>query len=98
MDGKRTKQLLIFRNIIMSRPDAKLEFESHGYWPLSNFGGLQIQISDCGSWARLKWFDDPPQPWQEIKHAVVKGEYVTLYSQRYYLFEFTRINSVSNDQ
>lgn len=47
-------------------------FITHGYYTVSNLGGYEIQLSDCGSSARVKdsWGNDNPiiSEWFEIEY------------------------------
>jgi hypothetical protein len=66
----------------------KTKFECHGTLTLSNHGGLEIELSDDGESARLRYYNELSR-WQEVKHNT-KGFYVTYYGCPYYLSEFMR--------
>lgn len=50
------------------------EFITHGYYTVSNCGGYEIQLSDCGDMARIKdaYGNDNPQisEWLEIEYII----------------------------
>ena len=69
----------------------KNTFISHGHFCISNFGGYEIQLSDCGDGARLKYYDKVSR-WQEIKFNVAGEPYVTYYGRKLELNNFMRNN------
>lgn len=70
-------------------------FKTHGYYAVSNWGGLEIEISNDGEGARLKEnYKDEPQKvsrWQKIKYTSSGRAYVTYYGKRYYLDAFMKV-------
>ena len=68
-------------------------FISHGCHALSNHGGFEIELSDDGERARLKYYNDKPSRWQNIK-INSKGSYVTFHGMYYYLSEFLKVESL----
>ena len=67
----------------------KDNFKATGYCTLSNYGGFEIEISNCGDGARLKYYDKVMN-WQEIKYNI-KGAYVSFNNRKIYLSNFMRI-------
>ena len=67
-------------------------FISHGYFSVSNFGGYEIQISDCGDGARIKYFN--VSRWQEIKYNNAGDPFVTYYGRRLLLSNFMKHSPV----
>ena len=53
----------------------KSDFITHGYFCISNHGGYEIELSDCGDSARLKYYDSVLD-WQEIKYDYYGHPYV----------------------
>lgn len=43
------------------------EFKAHGYRCLNNYGGNEIEISDSGDAARIKWQSGQITDWLEIQ-------------------------------
>jgi len=67
------------------------EFKSHGFYCVSNFGGYEIELSDCGGAARLKYYDKVSR-WQEIKYNNASESYVTYYGRKILLNNFIKVN------
>ncbi len=60
----------------------------NGYKPMSNTHSLLIELSDCGSAARL---GGKSPKWQDIKFNNKGEAYITHYGVRHYLDEFMKV-------
>jgi len=60
--------------------------------PLSNLGGVSIQVSDDGDEVRYQWYDNKPSKWQEIKYTKSGRAYFRINKTKYYIDEFMRTN------
>lgn len=65
-------------------------FITHGILTLSNHGGFEIELSNDGDSARLKYYDKVSN-WQTIKYTFNGDPYVTYYGRRYKLNKFMKI-------
>ena len=65
-------------------------FISHGYLTLSNHGGFQIELSNDGTYARLKHYEQVSH-WQQIKFTSKGDSYVKYYGRKYKLSEFIKL-------
>lgn len=59
---------------------------------LSNFGGVEIVLSESNDGVLYKWYDKICRRWQEIKYTMKGRAYFTIYGRHYYLDEFMRLN------
>ena len=67
------------------------EFTPHGYKGMNNYGGNEIQISDSGDSARLKFQDGEVTDWLEIEFDEDGVAYVTTpYGQQEKLSDYMR--------
>ena len=53
------------------------EFVAHGYFTTSNFGGYEIQLSDSGDAARIRYHEGPVSDWLEIQYDRKGKAFVT---------------------
>ena len=73
-------------------------FVAHGYMGMDNFGGIEIQLSDSGDSARLRFYDDEVTDWLEIEYGINEDDdediynYVRFNDEEYGLDEFVRTN------
>lgn len=76
----------------MRKMKKEREFKPCGVLALSNLGGIAIELSDCGEWARYKWFDEAPSKRIRIRYTAAKGiPYVRIGNRHYRLDKFMRI-------
>ncbi len=71
----------------------KTEFVCHGYLGLSNLGGVEIEINDCGDGARLRWYDGEVTDWLEIQQGEnpeTETPFIYYNETEYYFDEFMR--------
>lgn len=66
-------------------------FVVHGYYTLSNYGGLEIQLSDNCEFARLRYYNKLSK-WQKIKYNRAGLSYVTYWGKKYLLNVFLKVN------
>lgn len=69
---------------------AQQDFKPQGYLTLSNMGGIEIEINDCGDAVRFRMYNGNVSHWQEIKFDNDGEMYFYAYSSRYYLNQFMR--------
>ena len=77
-------------------------FKAHGYHCISNCGGVEIQISDDGSTARLRYYThehtpqhgvhiQEPTPWLEVQYDASGEPYIEYKTSIEYLNKFMRL-------
>lgn len=59
---------------------------------LSNYGGIEIVLSNDCTGVLYKWYGKICRRWQEIKSSASGRDYFTIYHTRYYLDDFMRIS------
>lgn len=69
-----------------------INFVPCGYKTLSNMGGIEIMINNCGDAVIYSWYGKIAKRWQEIKYNRSGEPFFTIYGRKYYLSEFMRIN------
>ena len=67
-------------------------FIAHGICGLSNLGGVEIQISDDQSMARLRYYEQKPTRWLEIQYTPHGEPYIEYKNDIMYLNIFTKIS------
>ena len=70
----------------------KEEFKPVGYYCISNWGGIEIEINNYGDAVRYRWsYGNPNEKvsrWQQIKYSKSGRTYFVSKRRRYYLDEF----------
>ena len=66
-------------------------FKAHGYRCLSNYGSVEIQISEDGSMAQLRYYEQKPTRWLEIQYDSCGEPFVEYKTSREYLNQFMKI-------
>lgn len=66
-------------------------FIAHGYRCLSNYGYAEIQISEDGSMARLRYYEQEPTRWLTIQYDSYGEPFVEYKTSREYLNQFAKI-------
>lgn len=69
------------------------KFKPHGFHCVSNFGGWEIELSDCGDSARIRdSHSNEKSKWKEIKYTLKKGKaYVKAFKRKHKIQNFIRI-------
>ena len=69
-------------------------FNPCGGLAISNCGGIEVEINNCGDAVRYRWsYGNPNEKvsrWQEIKYSAKGRAYFVCKRRRYYLDEFMR--------
>ena len=85
----------INNNITHLETMLKDTFITHGVLTLSNWGGLEIQISECGEGARVR--DNyggekrNKTRWQQIKYDRQGEPFIIHHRRKYHISEFMRV-------
>lgn len=70
------------------------DFKPCGSLTISNCGGIEVEINNCGDIIRYRWsYGNPKEKvsrWQEIKYSAKGRAYFVSKRRRYYLDEFMR--------
>jgi hypothetical protein len=75
---------------IMKKKD---EFKPQAGYCLSNLGGIQIEVNDCGDMVRYQWYDlKPSMRWLPIRYNMKGDPFFVARGQRWYLSNFMRYN------
>jgi hypothetical protein len=68
-------------------------FKVHGVLPTSNWGGLELELSDCGDAVRIR--DNYSQPEEKLTHSEwieiemdEEDHYFIYNEEKYYLYQF----------
>lgn len=66
------------------------DFKVHGYFGLSNYGGLEVMLNDSNDAIIYRWYGKVARRWQEIKYTRRGDAYFVRHGRRYYLKDFMR--------
>ncbi len=69
------------------------EFKPQGYLCLSNYGGVELMLSDDGEEAIYSLYGKISERWQKVKYTPTGRAYITIKNRRYFLSEFYKYNT-----
>ena len=69
------------------------EFQPTGYLCISNYGGIELMLSDDGESAIYSIYGKISERWQKIKYTPTGRAYITIKNRRYFLSEFLKHNT-----
>ena len=66
------------------------EFKAHGYYTISNLGGIEVMFSQSNDGVIYRLFGKVAQRWQEVKYTNEGRPYFVAHKKVYYLDDFMK--------